>query len=35
MDDEKNIRTALTGVLQDEGYRVAEAESGEAALKAL
>ena len=35
VDDEKNIRTALTGVLQDEGYRVAEAESGEAALKAL
>ena len=35
VDDEKNIRTALTGVLQDEGYRVAEADSGEAALKVL
>ncbi|HEU5393459.1 MAG TPA: response regulator, partial [Candidatus Methylomirabilis sp.] len=35
VDDEKNIRTSLTGILQDEGYRVAEAESGEAALKAI
>ncbi len=35
VDDEKNIRTSLTGVLQDEGYRVTEADSGEAALKAL
>ncbi|HEV8663428.1 MAG TPA: sigma-54 dependent transcriptional regulator [Candidatus Methylomirabilis sp.] len=35
VDDEKNIRASLTGILQDEGYRVAEAESGEAALKAI
>jgi two-component system nitrogen regulation response regulator NtrX len=35
VDDEKNIRTSLTGILQDEGYRVSEADSGEAALKAI
>ncbi|MBI3002540.1 MAG: sigma-54-dependent Fis family transcriptional regulator [candidate division NC10 bacterium] len=35
VDDEKNIRTSLTGILEDEGYRVSEADSGEAALKAI
>src|SRR5437016_4025610 len=35
VDDEAAIRTALRGVLEDEGYAVAEAESGEACLDAL
>ncbi len=28
IDDEKDIRTALTGILEDEGYQVSSAESG-------
>ncbi|MDD2580770.1 MAG: sigma-54 dependent transcriptional regulator, partial [Desulfuromonadaceae bacterium] len=28
VDDEKDIRTALTGILEDEGYQVLNAESG-------
>ncbi len=28
IDDEKDIRTALTGILEDEGYQVVSAESG-------
>ncbi len=35
VDDEKNIREALTGVLKDEGYGVAAAGSAEEALKKL
>jgi len=35
VDDEVNIRKTLEGVLSDEGYRVAQAESGEKALEAL
>ncbi len=35
VDDEKNIRESLKGVLEDEGYSVVLAESGEAALKRL
>jgi len=33
VDDEKGIRQSLQGVLEDEGYRVATAESGEAGLE--
>lgn len=32
VDDEEGIRFSLRGILEDEGYEVAEAESGEAAL---
>jgi two-component system nitrogen regulation response regulator NtrX len=32
VDDEKNILRSLRGILEDEGYRVEEAESGEEAL---
>lgn len=28
IDDEKDIRTALTGILEDEGYQILSAESG-------
>src|SRR5918996_3909567 len=35
VDDEPGVRSALTGVLQDEGYDVEAAESGEAALERL
>jgi two-component system nitrogen regulation response regulator NtrX len=33
IDDEKSIRDSLRGVLEDEGYEVREAESGESALE--
>lgn len=33
VDDEKDIRTSLTGILEDEGYQVATAASGSEALK--
>nr|WP_209280233.1 sigma-54 dependent transcriptional regulator [Desulfobaculum xiamenense] len=33
VDDEDGIRFSLRGILEDEGYEVAEAESGEAALE--
>jgi two-component system nitrogen regulation response regulator NtrX len=35
VDDERGIRQSLQGVLEDEGYRVHAAESGEAALESL
>jgi two-component system nitrogen regulation response regulator NtrX len=35
VDDESGIRESLKGVLEDEGYRVSEAESGEACLDLL
>lgn len=35
VDDESGIRQSLKGVLEDEGYKVAEAESGEACLELL
>ncbi|MFN0152110.1 MAG: sigma-54-dependent transcriptional regulator [bacterium] len=35
VDDEKNIRRALAMILEAEGFRISEAESGEAALVAL
>ena len=35
MDDEPGVRTALTGVLRDEGYAVETVESGEACLERL
>lgn len=35
VDDEKNIRSSLTGVLEDEGYPVDAVASGEACLEAL
>jgi DNA-binding response OmpR family regulator len=35
IEDDERIRTALTLVLEDEGYRVHEAESAEAALESL
>jgi two-component system, NtrC family, nitrogen regulation response regulator NtrX len=35
VDDEDSIRQSLRGVLEDEGYKVATAESGEAALELL
>ena len=35
VDDEHDIRQSLSGVLEDEGYAVATAESGEACLSAL
>jgi len=35
VDDESTIRQSLRGVLEDEGYKVAEAESGEACLDLL
>jgi len=35
VDDEAAIRQSLKGVLEDEGYKVALAESGEACLEAL
>ncbi len=33
IDDEKSVRDSLRGVLEDEGYEVREAESGESALE--
>ena len=33
VDDEPGIRQSLRGVLEDEGYKVATAESGEACLE--
>ena len=33
VDDEEGIRTALSGIFEDEGYEVATAESGEEALR--
>jgi len=33
VDDEKNIRSSLEGILKDEGYRVRGAGSGEDLLK--
>jgi two-component system nitrogen regulation response regulator NtrX len=33
VDDEKDIRTALTGILEDEGYQVITASSGMEALE--
>ncbi|HLQ50351.1 MAG TPA: response regulator, partial [Terriglobales bacterium] len=35
VDDEKQIRASLKGVLEDEGYKAAVAESGEACLEIL
>src|SRR5215469_17528394 len=35
VDDEGGIRESLQGILQDEGYKAATSESGEAALEAL
>ena len=35
VDDELGIRESLTGVLEDEGYRVEAVESGEACLALL
>src|SRR3954468_22752690 len=35
VDDEPGIRQSLSGVLEDEGYVVASAESGEACLEAI
>ena len=35
VDDESGIRESLKGVLEDEGYKVSEAESGEACLELL
>jgi two-component system nitrogen regulation response regulator NtrX len=35
VDDEAEIRKSLRGVLEDEGYKVSTAESGEACLEAL
>ena len=35
VDDEKDIRESLRGILEDEGYKVAVAESGEACLAQL
>jgi two-component system, NtrC family, nitrogen regulation response regulator NtrX len=35
VDDEPGIRDSLTGVLEDEGYQVEVADSGEAALEIL
>ncbi len=35
VDDESGIRQSLKGVLEDEGYKVASAESGEACLDSL
>src|SRR5262245_60515754 len=35
VDDESGIRQSLKGVLEDEGYKTAVAESGEACLEAL
>jgi two-component system, NtrC family, nitrogen regulation response regulator NtrX len=35
VDDERDIRQSLRGVLEDEGYKVTEAESGEACLEQL
>ena len=35
VDDERNIRTSLEGILGDEGYRVVGVESGEEALRLL
>ena len=35
VDDEKDIRESLRGILEDEGYKVAVAESGEACLSQL
>lgn len=35
IDDEESIRFSLRGILEDEGYSVLEAESGEAGLEAL
>src|SRR5580700_6910387 len=35
VDDETSIRRSLKGVLEDEGYATAQAESGEACLEAL
>src|SRR5215831_15976093 len=35
VDDEQDIRQSLSGVLEDEGYAVAMAESGEACLATL
>ncbi|MEY3284311.1 MAG: hypothetical protein RIR86_2324, partial [Acidobacteriota bacterium] len=34
VDDEPGIRQSLTGVLEDEGFEVSTAESGEECLKA-
>ena len=35
VDDERDIRESLRGVLEDEGYKVLLAESGEACLEQL
>ena len=35
VDDESGIRDSLTGVLEDEGYKTSQAESGEACLRLL
>ncbi|MBN2644096.1 MAG: sigma-54-dependent Fis family transcriptional regulator [Desulfuromonadaceae bacterium] len=35
VDDEKSIRTSLTGILQDEGFQISAAEDGASALTAL
>ncbi|MGH9501212.1 MAG: response regulator [Terriglobales bacterium] len=35
VDDESGIRQSLKGVLEDEGYKVSVAESGEASLEVL
>ena len=32
VDDEEGVRLSLRGILEDEGYTVSEADSGESAL---